>query len=170
MPGAADDDPPHHAGVLMWHAEEVVHALDGQGHREGLVRQQVIRGPRFGSPRDAQWAVEVLGVVGRCRMRVAGVKVDPVDRLARLNVDPDRVEPDVRSVGVALHQDLHRSFARKGRTGNCETGEETPAELESVSAGHHHFEAATRVSSAFGTCHRMTWAWGFSTPGWPALK
>ena len=63
-------------------------------------------------------------------MRVSGIQVDPADRLAGLDVQADGIEPDMRAVGVALHPDLDRRFAGEGQAGPCETGEETPADLQ----------------------------------------
>ena len=137
-----DDDPADHAGMLVRDAEEVVDALRRERDREALVRQQVVRVPGLGTLRDAQRALEVPRMVGRGRMGVARVQVDPADRLARLDAEADRIEPDMRAIGIALHPDLDR-FRGERKPGPCQTGEEAPADLQDMSARDHHF-AATR--------------------------
>ncbi len=117
----------------MRDAEEVVDAFHRQRDREGLVRQQVVRVPGLGALRDPQRALEVLRMVGRRRMGVPRIEVDPADRLARLDAKADRIEPDVRAVRIALHPDLD-CLSGEREPGPCETGEETPADPQDMSA------------------------------------
>ena len=120
-----DDDAAHHPGHLVREAEIIVDSLDGQRDREGLIRQEVVRVPRLGPLRDAADVVEVLRVVGRRGVRVAGIAVGPTDRLAGLHEHPDRVEPDLRAVGVALHADLD-SISRVADRGGREPARRSP--------------------------------------------
>ena len=100
-------------------------------------------------------------------MRIARIAVRPADRLAWLDVDAERVEPDVRAVCLAPHGDLDDLSASAGRRPDDEGGEETPAGLDHAPARKDHW--ATLASSDAGTCHSTTWTCGSSTPGWPAL-
>jgi hypothetical protein len=77
-------------------------------------------------------------------MGVAKIQVDPADSLAWLDMETDRIEPDMRAVGIAVHPDLDWLVGQQ-QPGPCQTGEETPASPQDVSARDHHF-AATRVS------------------------
>ena len=154
LSGLTDDDPPNHAGMLVWDTEEIVDAFIRERDREALVRQQVVRVPGLGTLRDAQRALEVLRMVGCRGMGIPRVQVDPADRLTRLDAKANRVEPDLRAVRIALHPDLD-CLSGEWEPGPCQTGEESPADPQDMSARDHHF-AATRCSSAFGTCHRTT--------------
>jgi hypothetical protein len=69
--------------------------------------------------------IEVLRMIGRGRVGVSGVQIDPADRLTRLDALADWIEPHMRAIRVALHPDLDR-FTGERKTGPYQTGEDTP--------------------------------------------
>jgi hypothetical protein len=130
--GPADDDPAHHAGMLMRDAEEIVDSLHGERDAEGLVRQQIIGVPRDCAGRDPERAIEVLRVIGGRRVGVSGIPVDSPDDLARLDPDSYRIEPDIRAIGIPLHPDLDRPPGPE-QARRRQTGEESSADLQHTS-------------------------------------
>src|SRR5687768_11282730 len=165
---AGNDDAPNHPGMLVRNAEIVVHAGRGKDDGEGLVRQKVVGVPGPCTGGNTQWMCLVVRVIGGSRVRIAGIHVRPPHCLAGLNEQADRLEPDQRAVFVTAHRNIDCFRAPGRRDPEGQSGEDTPADPQYVTPGERH--CATRASSAAGTCHSTTWACGFSTPGWPALK
>src|SRR5215213_380437 len=102
------DDPTDHSGMLVWDAEEIVHALHPESDRKSLIGKKIVRVPGLGTLWDAQRALQIVRMICRRRMRVSGIPIDPTDRLAGLDVKADRIEPYMRAIWLALHPDLDR--------------------------------------------------------------
>src|SRR5690606_37024472 len=112
-------------------------------------------------------------MIGGGGVGIARVPVDPADRLARLDMEADRVEPDMGSSSRAAHDDLHRlqSPCRpEDQEGGRQQrdGEKAAGAAQQSAARLVHCDKPACCSAE--TCHRMMWAWGTSTPGWPAVE